>query len=295
VTPIALRALSGLLVATLLWARARRTITRERAVALRREHTGIPAIAGGLAAPRRIDSMLVRAGVDQPLAVVVRTWLLVVAACGAVGAGLEPAFGALAAMLALAGGPIALVLARHRAERRAAAAMPAMLRLIASELRVGGTVMTALDTVGGSPNPLARDMARVRARVELGAPLDDALEVWTRERPVAGVRAAAGALTLARRVGGPAADAIDGLAASVGDRIAATAETRAQSAQARASALVMVLAPIGYLLFESTIDQRSLDVLLGTTFGRLCLAAGLALDALAVVWIRFLVRAEPEL
>jgi tight adherence protein B len=137
-------------------------------------------------------------------------------------------------------------------------------------------------------------MARMRARMELGVSLDGALSRWVEERPVAGVRAAAGALTLSSAVGGPAADAIDGLASSVADRIAATAETRAQSAQARASALVMVVAPIGYLLFASTIDQRSLDVLLGTTFGRACLGAGLALDALAVLWIRFLLRPDPE-
>ena len=249
-----------------------------------------------LATPRRLDAMLVRAGVEQPLAVVVRTWLLIVAACGAIGAGLQPAFGVLAAVLALAGGPIVLVLARHCAERRAAAAMPALLRLIASELRIGGTVIDRARHGCRLAQP-----ARARHGARPCAGWSSACHSTTRsrsgrgERPVAGVRAAAGALTLARRVGGPAADAIDGLASSVGDRIAATAETRAQSAQARASALVMVLAPLGYLLFASTIDQRSLDVLLGTSFGRICLAAGLALDGLAVVWIRFLVRAEPEL
>jgi tight adherence protein B len=288
-TSLVLRLVVGAVVAASLWRRARREVTRARAVELRRGESG-----ADVAAPRAVRTMLLRAGVEQPFDVVVRTWLLLAVAAGVLGAALSPAFGVLAAALALVGGPVALLLGRHRAERHAAASMPALLRLIASELRIGGTVMTALATVAESPHPLARDMARVRARLELGASLEDALDSWTRERPIAGVRAAAGALTLANAVGGPAADAIDGLAASVGDRIAATADTRAQSAQARASALVMVIAPLGYLLFASTIDQRSLDVLLGTAFGRVCLAAGLALDALAVVWIRYLVRPEPE-
>ncbi len=291
-TLLVARVLAGTVAASVLWRRARREVTRARVASLRHGSGRAPAV---LVAPRPIDAMLVRAGVEQPFGTVVRTWLLLVAAVAVMGAALSPAFGALAGALGLVAGPVVLLLARHRAERRAGAAMPAMLRLIASELRIGGTVMTALDTVARSPNPLARDMSRVRARVDLGVSLDDALASWAHERPLAGARAAAGALTLARRVGGPAADAIDGLAASVGDRIAATAETRAQSAQARASALVMVLAPLGYLLFASTIDQRSLDVLLGSSFGRACLAAGLGLDGLAVVWIRFLVRAEPEL
>jgi tight adherence protein B len=273
--------------AVVLWKRAGRVMERDRA-------SGLRADAAALTAPGRIDALLAAAGVEQALGTVVRTWLLLAVAAGVVGASLSPAFGLLLAALALAGGPTLLLLARHRAERRAAGSMPAMLRLIASELRVGGTVISALDTIADSPHPLARDMARLRARVALGASLDEALLAWVGEHRVTGARAAAGALILASTVGGPAAEAVDGLAASLADRAAATAETRAQSAQARASALVMVLAPIGYLLFASTIDQRSLDVLVGTAFGRGCLAAGLALDALAVAWIRYLVRAEPE-
>jgi tight adherence protein B len=288
VIALLLPAVIGAIVVAACVRHARRVATIDRAVAARAPDLDLAR------RELRLAVMLRRAGVDQPVGVVVRTWLLLVVAAGVVGAGLRPAFGVLAATSAVAAGPIVLLLARHRAERRAAYSLPAMLRLVASELRIGGTMTTALDTVAASPHPLARDTVRIRGRMDLGASLDEALARWIDERPITGVRAAAGALTLAGSVGGPAADAIDGLASSIADRIAATAETRAQSAQARASALVMVLAPIGYLLFASTIDQRSLDVLLGTTFGRACLGIGLALDALAVVWIRFLVRAEPE-
>jgi tight adherence protein B len=277
----------GVAAAIGLWRAGTRAVIRDRAGALRRR--------GAIRVdPTRVEAMLERAGVEQSVTVVVRTWLLLVVAAGLFGAALGIALGFLFALLALVAGPVVLVLARHRAEQRAAASMPTMLRIVASELRIGGTVASAVQTVEESPHPLARDMARVRARVQLGAPLADALATWVVERPITGARAAAGALTLASTVGGPAADAVDGLAASVADRIAATAETRAQSAQARASALVMVLAPVGYLLFASTIDQRSLGVLLGTGFGRACLGAGLVLDALAIAWIRFLVRPEPE-
>src|SRR4051794_38692635 len=226
ITPVAVRAMAAFLVTAGLWRRGGREASRARAAALRGR-----AVDAGLDGPRRLDVMLQRAGLEQPAGVVVRTWLLLVAAAGVFGAAMRPEFGALASLLALGAGPVILVLARHRAERRAAVSLPAMLRLVASELRVGGTMSTALDTVAQPPHPLARDMARVRARVDLGASLDDALARWIDERPIAGARAAAGALTLASSVGGPASDAIDGLASSVADRIAAAAETRAQSAQ----------------------------------------------------------------
>ncbi len=279
----------GVAASVVLWWCAARVEVRERTAQLR--HNDDPRL---LLAPTRIEASLARADIAQPVATVVRTWLLLAIAAGVLGASLNPMFGVLLVVLSIGGGPVLLVLARHRAERHAAESLPAFLRLIASELRIGGTVISALETVAESPHPLARDAARVRARLALGASLDDALRAWVGERPVMGARAAAGALTLASTVGGPAAEAVDGLAASLADRIAATAETSAQSAQARASALVMVLAPIGYLVFASTIDQRSLDVLLNTAFGRGCLAAGLLLDGLAVAWIRYLVRPEAE-
>ena len=191
--------------------------------------------------------------------------------------------------------PLTLLGLRGRALRRAAAQLPSLLRRVATELRAGGTVPSAFAAIAAEPNAinsglLMHDCRALSTRVAYGASIADALESWAAERDLAGVRAASGSLILAVEVGGPAADALDGLGSSLAARTAASEETRAQSAQARASALVMITAPIGYLVFSSSIDQRSTDVLFGSAVGRVCLATGILLDVAAALWIRFLLR-----
>jgi len=106
------------------------------------------------------------------------------------------------------------------------------------------------------------------------------------------VRAAAGALAIANTVGGPAANALDGLAESLRQRQGAAAEARALSAQARLSAIVVGAAPLAYLAFSALVDSDSLQVLLATGAGRTCLVLGLLLEALAIVWMRRIVRSD---
>jgi Flp pilus assembly protein TadB len=57
--------------------------------------------------------------------------------------------------------------------------------------------------------------------------------------------------------------------------------------------MVVGAAPLAYLLFVSVADPGSLDLLLATTPGRVCLVAGLVLEALGALWMRALLRGEP--
>ena len=94
-------------------------------------------------------------------------------------------------------------------------------------------------------------------------------------------------------MGGRAADALDRLASSLRDRLDAVAEAQALSTQARLSAIVVGAAPLGYLVFASLVDARSVTALVGTGVGRVCLVVGVALEALAAVWMRRIVGSEP--
>ena len=138
--------------------------------------------------------------------------------------------------------------------------------------------------------PLAPDLARAQARAALGVSLTDALAAWPGERPLPSVRAVAGSLAVASTIGGRAADALDGLAASLRERIGAIAEARALSAQSRMSAVIVGVAPLGYLLFSAALDPSSVDVLVTTHVGRVCLVAGIVCEALAALWMRRILR-----
>ncbi len=221
----------------------------------------------------------------SPLAAV-QTWLLGVLAAGLSGLALAPAVAVVASAVAFVGGPASLHLARHRRDRRTAEAVPMMLEGAAAELRGGATVERAVDAAASGDGALAPDLRRVLARVGVGARFGDALASWPDERDIPGVRAAAGSLALAAEVGGPAADALDGLASSLRERLGAIADARALSAQARLSAVVVGAGPVGYLVLSALADPAATGRLFSTRSGQVCLVAGLLFEALGALWMR---------
>ncbi len=243
--------------------------------------------------PRRWRGLLERALLDAELALdpesAVECWAIVTVGVTALFAAFAPVLAVPAAAGAFVAGPIGLRVARSRRERRFAAGLPGALEQVAAELRGGGTVATAVERLAAAGGSVALDFRRVHARAQLGLSLGDALAGWPPEHDVPGVRAAAGALSVAATLGGRAAEAIDGLAASLRHRLEAAAEAHALSAQARLSAVVVGVAPLGYLAFSALVDPRSMTVLVATGVGRVCLVVGLGLEALAALWIRRIV------
>jgi tight adherence protein B len=205
-------------------------------------------------------------------------------------AALAPVLALPAVIAVLAAGPVALALTRGRRERAFAVGLPVALEQVAAELRGGGTVAAAVERLASTEGPVAGDLHRVHVRTQLGLPLADALAGWPSEHDAPGVRAAAGALSVAATMGGRAAEAIDGLAASLRHRLDAVAEARSLSAQARLSAVVVGAAPLGYLAFSALVDPAAITALVDTGVGRVCFVVGLALEALAGLWIRRTLR-----
>jgi len=202
-----------------------------------------------------------------------------------------PRLAPVVALVAIAALPVGLRATRGRARLRFEAAVPEVLERIASALRGGVSLSEAIEaqSIAG---PVAIDLRRVRARQALGLGLAEAVSVWPEERPVASVRAAAGAFAVAATMGGRSASAIDGLATSLREQRSAIADARALSAQARLSALVVGAAPVGFLLFSAVIDPASVDALVGTGVGRVCLVSGLLLELAGVLWMRRIVGRE---
>jgi tight adherence protein B len=239
----------------------------------------------------RVAAALDAAAVEVTVERALSTWMWSVTVAGVLGFGVGgPQIALGLAMLAGIGAPVAVWSMHERRGRLIAAVVPETLERVASELRSGGTVATAISAVASAGGPLAPDMARVDTRVRLGASLVEALGAWARERSVVGVDAAAGALAMCSSVGGRAADALEGLATSLRDRLGVAAEARAMSSQARMSAVVVGGAPVAYIAWSAIVDPHGLQVLTGTGFGRVCLVLGIGLEALGGWWMRSIVR-----
>jgi tight adherence protein B len=184
---------------------------------------------------------------------------------------------------------------RRRSEVAVEAALPDVLDRMASNLRAGAPPLVGLAQAGAGadlPEALVVDLVRTTERAENGG-IGEALQAWAGECGLPAVAAAAGALEVAVSAGGPAAAALEGLAAGLRDRHDAAAEIAALSAQARLSAVVVGAAPVVSLALSLLADPRVARTLVGTAAGRSCLGAGIALEVAAALWMRRIVRCEP--
>lgn len=226
--------------------------------------------------------------------------------------------GAAGAAVVVAGAAVTVFALRRSAPgRRAAAterALPGVLDAVARHLRAGGSLAQAI--AAARPPRTAPDLAASWARLTELIPLVGvaaALDGWSaasgpttpttgaapaRRRPTStstasrSIQLAAAALTLAASTGGSPARAIDGVAATLRSRLAVAEEIRALSAQARASAAVIALAPLVFGVIAGLGDPRTRDFL-ASPAGLALLIAGLGLDGLGAWWMAHLCRPVP--
>lgn len=194
----------------------------------------------------------------------------------------------------LAGAACPLVVLRARrgaATTSAEAALPAALEAVARGLRSGGSLRQAVgEAAAGTPGALGGELRLVAAAAGRGTPLVDALEAWGTRSPSPGVRLAVAALCLGAETGGAQARAVDGVAATLRERLAVAGEVRALTSQTRASMLLIAAAPLVFGAFASATDPRTSTFLFRSPVGWACLAAGIALDAVGALWMRRLCR-----
>jgi tight adherence protein B len=174
-----------------------------------------------------------------------------------------------------------------RRHRRRDALLPDALDHLAAALRGGAAVGPALSDVAvGAPDPLGAELRRVTRPLEHGAPLTDVLARWAAsDDSTPDVRLVAAALTLGADAGGQVARAVDRVVATLRERRELRVEVQALATQARASAAVLAVAPLLFAALVATIDSSTIRFLVATPIGLACLAGGLGLEALGVIWM----------
>lgn len=183
---------------------------------------------------------------------------------------------------------------RRRAGELAARQLPVLLDHVAWALRSGASVpqafVRAADRLDG---PLHDELAPCAASLRDGRSFDAALARWLsssarrRDDPR---RVIVGALRIAVVAGGAPAAALEGVAASVRDREAVRREARALTAQAVASAVLLVVAPLAFGVLLASGDAEVRHFLLADPIGLACLLAAAVLDVLGALWMRAVAR-----
>ncbi len=200
-----------------------------------------------------------------------------------------------------------------RLERRACLAddVAPTLDDLARSTAAGSTLTTAIEGLGPArrARPFAALLGTCLVDHRLGASLGDALAIANpgtslvppqrrsprRRPPPPSPEPALGlaVLELAARHGGATAASLDRAASAVRERRAVIAERAVQSAQARLSALVLTLLPIGFAVWTASTDRRVARFLAGSPLGWACLGVGLTLNLAGWAWMRLIIRGRP--
>lgn len=285
---------TGVLVCAVLARRARR-LTEERRIRARFASTNhpssraLPRIPG---APEWLAGALADADVPLDADRAWASWVAIAVAAALGGAALGgPVLAAGGLLVGVACPPAVLRARRGAATASAEAALPAALEAVARGLRSGGSLRQAIaEAAAETPGALGADLRLVAAASDRGTPLVDALEAWGARSPSPGVRLSVAALCLGAETGGAQARAVDGVAATLRERLAVEGEVRALTSQTRASMLLIAAAPLVFCAFASTTDPRTSTFLFRSPVGWACLCAGIGLDGIGALWMRRLCR-----
>lgn len=164
---------------------------------------------------------------------------------------------------------------------------------IASALRSGRSLGQALTTAADeADDPLSTILADTAHAASLGVPMDEAFDQFADAVGGSDVRLVSGVLKVHRRTGGALAASLDDVARTLADRREAARELRSLTAQARLSAAILGLLPLGFFLFLSVVARRDIESAYRTTAGASAIGIGLALQGAAFVWIRRLLRVD---
>lgn len=164
-----------------------------------------------------------------------------------------------------------------------------VLELLARELRSGRTVHGAVVSVAaGAPEHLG--LQTVVDRVASGGSLANELDRWADAQPDEDGALVRAVLQLGLSTGVALADALDRGSATLRARRALDDEIRTLTAQSRTSAALLSLAPVGFFVVFSSLDRSGLQVLRGSSLGWICLLAGVILNGLGLLWMRWLIR-----
>ena len=170
-----------------------------------------------------------------------------------------------------------------RRSRTVIADYPGLLDAISRQVRSGSSLSTAvIDEIDRRSL-----LGEVVEQLVAGRSLSDALgDIDPKDTDLA---LTVQVLSATAHLGGPVAATLDEAAAVLRERAAARAERRAHGAQARLSARVLTVVPLGFALWSTTTSQRTRDVYLSTAAGGICALCGLALNLVGWRWMKRIV------
>jgi len=132
-----------------------------------------------------------------------------------------------------------------------------MLNLMVNGLRAGYSTMQAMEAVSKElPAPISEEFRRVVQEMQLGIPMDKALENLLRRIPSEDLDFVVTAINVQREVGGPLAEILDTIAYTIRERVRIKGEIRVMTAQVTMSGRILSGVPFAVFLLIWIINQE---------------------------------------
>lgn len=155
-------------------------------------------------------------------------------------------------IFALIGGVVATLLPRFYVRRQQSQRLirfneqlPDMLNLMVNGLRAGYSTMQALEAVSREmPSPISTEFRRVVQEMQLGIPMEDALENLIRRIPSDDLDLTIAAVNVQREVGGNLAEILDVISYTIRERVRIKGEIRVLTTQVMYSGRFLAIMPI---------------------------------------------------
>jgi tight adherence protein B len=143
--------------------------------------------------------------------------------------------------------------------------LPDMLNLMVNGLRAGYSTMQAMEAVSKElPSPINDEFRRVVQEMQIGIPMETALDNLLRRIPSDDLDFVVTAINVQREVGGNLSEILDNISFTIRERIRIKGEVRVLTAQVRTSGTVLSLIPFGLTIILWFLNP---DYLLSVTAG----------------------------
>jgi len=200
--------------------------------------------------PNRLQNLLQQSGLQWSASHLVVATLLGSVVGATLGWWLQPLGFTLASTLffgfLLGGAPFFYV--RFKRSKRMAAfeeQLPEALDFLARSMRAGHAFSISLEMLGAeSPDPIGQEFRALFAEQNLGAPIDVALENFSKRVPLLDVRLFVSSVLLQRQTGGNLSEVLSRLAYLIRERFRLRGQVKAASAHGRLTSRVLTALPI---------------------------------------------------
>ncbi|MFF9203205.1 type II secretion system F family protein [Streptomyces sp. NPDC014986] len=182
----------------------------------------------------------------------------------------------------------------RRAREGRGDAVIALCGALAGEVRAGRQPGAALPPAARDSGGLGAMQPAVLAAARFGGDVPDALVAAARQPGAEGLRGLAACWRVAVDQGAGLAAGLDRLEAALRAERDQRADLRAQLAGARATAVMLAGLPVVGLALGAALGADPLHILLHTSSGLVCLAAGGALEGLGLWWALRIMRGAEE-